>query len=106
MLGIWRGSRKILCADMTINNWVNSAYHYRIISQKELPQKDSLVKVPIFLLPLIPLKIQLLGGPEKLEVQFNIFYSLPLFTHSFPTALKCMTWHAVSSLPFMLNPKI
>lgn len=46
------------------------------------------------------------GGPDKLEIQFNIFCSSPLFTHSFPIALKGMTWHALSSLTFMLNPKI
>lgn len=62
MLGIWRGSRTILCADVTRNNWVNSAYHCRIISQKEHPQKDSFVTVPIFLLPLICLKIGFFWG--------------------------------------------
>lgn len=106
MLGILSGSRKILSADMIRRNWVNSAYHCRIISQKENVQKDSFIRVPIFLLPLIHLKIQLLGGPEKHETQFSIFWFLPPFSHSFPTALKCKTYHLLSSLPFILYPNI
>lgn len=83
MLGILGGSRKILCAAMIRNNWVKSAYLCRIIAQKENVQKDSLIRVPIFLLPLINLKIQLSGGPEKHETQFSIFWFSPPFLHFF-----------------------
>lgn len=42
---------------------------------KRALSEDSFVKVPILVLPLICPKLQLLGGSERLEVQFKIFCS-------------------------------
>lgn len=91
---------------MTRNNWVNLAYHCRIISQKEHPEKNSLLKVLILLLPLIHLTIRFLGILKSLKYCLIFFCSSHLFIHSFPTALKCMMRVAVPSLQSMLNSKI